>query len=135
MKSLQIASAMIELGAGLASPELPFGSGVVPGRHAAGGTRRSDDGAHICGSALLTLGVACWLAHGDTQSRAARGLIAAMLLYDVAVAGLLTFAALGMELRGVALWPAVVLHGLLSVRCVACLRRSSFKLSLLESKS
>jgi hypothetical protein len=80
--------------------------------------------ARVCGAGLLTLGVACWLARGDTQSRAARGLIAAMLLYDVTVAALLAFAALGMDLRGVALWPAVVLHGLMSVWCVACLRRS-----------
>ena len=53
-----------------------------------------------------------------------------MLLYDVAVASLLIFAALGRDLRGAALWPAVVLHGLMSVWCVACLRRSPVKLKL-----
>jgi hypothetical protein len=39
--------------------------------------------ARVGGAGLLALGVACWLARGDTQSRAARGLVAAMLLYDV----------------------------------------------------
>jgi hypothetical protein len=129
MKHLQIVSAIIELGAGLALLCCPSAAAMLlvgaPLEGAAALTV-----ARVCGAGLLTLGVACWLARGDTQSRAARGLIAAMLLYDVIVAALLTFAALGMELRGVALWPAVVLHGLMSVWCVACLRRSPLKLRL-----
>jgi hypothetical protein len=91
--------------------------------------------ARVCGAALLTLAVACWLARGDTQSRAANGLVAAMLLYDVAVAAILAFAAIGNRLYGVALWPAVILHTVMSVWCVACLRHSSLKLSHLEFKS
>jgi hypothetical protein len=78
----------------------------------------------VAGAALLALGVACWLAHDDTRSRAARGLVAAMLLYNIAVAALLAFAGLGFGLHGVALWPAVVLHAALAVWCIACLRRS-----------
>jgi hypothetical protein len=42
--------------------------------------------ARVCGTGSLSLGVACWLARGDTQSRAAKGLVAAMLLYDSTVA-------------------------------------------------
>jgi hypothetical protein len=34
--------------------------------------------ARVGGAGLLALGVACWLARGDTQSRAARGLVAAV---------------------------------------------------------
>jgi hypothetical protein len=78
----------------------------------------------VAGAALLALGVACWLARDDTQSRAARGLVAAMLLYNVAIAALLAFAGIGFELQGVALWPTVVLHAAMAVWCVACLWRN-----------
>lgn len=76
--------------------------------------------ARVGGAGLLSLGVACWLARGDSQSLAARGLVAAMLLY--AVAAVLAFAGIGFGLHGVALWPAVVLHAVMTVWCVACLR-------------
>jgi hypothetical protein len=42
--------------------------------------------ARVGGAALLALGVACWLARGDTKSRAERGLIAAMVIYNLGVA-------------------------------------------------
>jgi len=129
MTMLQIASAIIELGAGLALLCCPGAAAtLLVGAPLEGPAALIV--ARVCGAGLLTLGVACWLARGDTQSRAARGLIAAMLLYDVIVAALLTLAALGMDLRGVALWPAVVLHGLMSVWCVACLRRNPVTLKL-----
>ena len=53
-----------------------------------------------------------------------------MLLYDVAVAAFLAFAAIEMELHGVALWPAVVLHGVMGFWCVGCLRQSPAKLTM-----
>ena len=122
MKSLYTVTAAIELGAGLAllccppaTVVLLLGSGldtsaaVILGR--------------VAGAALLALGVACWLARDDTQSRAARGLVVAMLLYNVATVALLAFAGIGLGLQGVALWPAVVLHAAMAVWCVACLRR------------
>jgi Kef-type K+ transport system membrane component KefB len=78
----------------------------------------------VAGAALLALGVACWLARGDTQSRAARGLVAVMVLYNVAAVAVLAFVGIGFGLQGVALWPAVVLHAAMAVWCIACLRRS-----------
>ena len=78
----------------------------------------------VAGIALFALGIACWLARTDTPSRAARGLVPALLFYNVAVTALLAFAGLGLGLHGAALWPAVVLHAVMAVWCVACLRRS-----------
>jgi hypothetical protein len=76
----------------------------------------------IAGAALLSLGAACWLARDDGPSRARRGLIAAMLLYNSAAAGVLANAGVGVGLVGVLMWPAVALHAVLAVWCIACLR-------------
>jgi hypothetical protein len=122
VKTLHTVTAIIELGAGLALLSFPSTTTVVllgsPLNTSVALTL-----ARVCGAALLSLGIACWLARGDTQNRAARGLVAAMLLYNVAVAVTLTFAGLGCGLHGVALWPAVVLHSVMAIWCIACLRR------------
>jgi hypothetical protein len=76
----------------------------------------------IAGAALLSLGAACWLARDDGPSRAQRGLIAAMMLYNSAAAAVLANAGVGVELVGVLMWPAVALHAVLAVWCIACLR-------------
>jgi hypothetical protein len=123
MKRLLTLSAMVEVPTGLALIAVP--SIVV--RLLLGSPLDTSAAAmlgRVAGAALLALGVACWLARTDTQSRAARGLVAAMLFYNFAVAALLAFAGLGLGLHGVALWPAVLLHAAMAVWCAACLRRS-----------
>jgi hypothetical protein len=122
MKTLHTATAVIELGAGLAllcfpsaTTELLVGAPLE--------AAPALTVARVGGAGLLALGVACWLARGDTQSSAARGLVAAMLLYNVAAVVVLAFAGIGFGLHGVALWPAVVLHAVMTLWCVAWLRR------------
>jgi len=82
----------------------------------------------VAGAALLALGVACWLARDDTQSRAARGLVSAMVLYNLGAVVILGAAGIGSQPVGIALWPAVVLHAAMAVWCIVCLRRFLFQL-------
>jgi hypothetical protein len=120
-KALLIVTAIFEAGTGLAlvvSPSLPVSlllgttleapSAVAVGR--------------IAGAAVLSLGTACWLARNDEQSRAATGLIAAMLLYNTAAVAVLAGATFGSGLSGVGLWPGLILHATMAVWCILCLR-------------
>jgi hypothetical protein len=121
MKSLLVVTALIEAVAGVAltvSPAPPVSLLLGAALDTAGGLVV----ARVAGGALLALGLACWLARAGGQDRAARGIVAAMLLYNVAVAAVLAHARLGFKLSGIGLWPAVVLHLALAVWCIACLR-------------
>jgi hypothetical protein len=122
MKNLQTVTAVIELGAGLALIGFPSAAvALLLGSPL--DTPAAVTLGRVAGTALFALGIACWLARSDVQSRAARGLVAAMVFYNFAVVALFAFAGLGLGLRGVALWPAVVLHMMMAVWCIACLRR------------
>jgi putative effector of murein hydrolase LrgA (UPF0299 family) len=76
----------------------------------------------IAGAALLSLGLACWLARNDEHSRAATGLIVSMLLYNTAAVAVLAYTGVVSQRVGVALWPGVLLHTVLAAWCVARLR-------------
>src|ERR1700756_4427475 len=122
MKTLHPATAVIELGAGLALLCFPSATVMLlvgaPLQAAPALTV-----GRVGGAGVLGLGVACWVGRGDTQRRAARGLIAAMSLYNVAAVVVLAFAGIGFGLHGVALWPAVILHAVMTVWCFEWLRR------------
>src|SRR5271169_6479431 len=107
--TLLTATAVIELGAGLALLGCPSTTAVLL-VGAPLETPASITVARVAGAALLTLGVACWLARVDTQSRAARGLVGAMVVYNLGVAVILGAAGIRSQPVGVALWPAVLLH-------------------------
>jgi hypothetical protein len=72
---------------------------------AAPGTPAGVTVSRVAGVALLALGVACWLAREDPAGRAAKGLVAAVLLYNVAVVAIMVLAWISLELFGIAFWP------------------------------
>jgi hypothetical protein len=121
IKHLFIATAAIEAGTGLglmASPSALVALLLGTSLNTIGGLLV----ARVAGAALLALGLACWLARNDGQSRAAAALIAAMLLYNAAVLAVLIYAGTALGLSGVGLWPAAVLHIVMAIWCGVCLR-------------
>jgi hypothetical protein len=79
----------------------------------------------IAGAALVSLGVACWMARADGTGRAA-GLAVALLVYNLAAAAVIAMHGLGPGSSGIGLWPACALHGALAAWCTLCLRRGSW---------
>ncbi|HXQ69908.1 MAG TPA: hypothetical protein VN844_05455 [Pyrinomonadaceae bacterium] len=123
-RPLFIVTAVAEIGAGLGlmvSPSLvasiligaPFDTAAdaVVGR--------------VAGSALLALGLICWLARNDGQNSATSGIMLGMLLYNAVVVVVLAYAGIGWRLSGIGLWPTVVLHTAMSVWCFTWLTRAS----------
>ena len=122
MKSLLIVTGAIEAATGLALLGLP--SLVVS--LLLGGSLDAPAAlvvARMTGAALLALGVACLLARNDSNSRAAAGLVTAMLLYNGAAVSVFVYARVGLGLTGIGLWPVFFLHAALAIWCIACLRR------------
>jgi len=121
MKPLLTITAAVEAGTGVALAIAPSAVVLV----LLGSPLDSPAGlviGRVLGAALFSLGTACWLARDDAQSRTAAGLIAAMLLYNIAVVSLLGYTRIGLGLSGAGLLPAVILHSALAVWCVTCLR-------------
>jgi len=81
--------------------------------------------ARVAGIAMMSLGLACWLARDEGRTRAGRAVITAMLLYNVAVAAILVHGNLALGFDGIALWPAALAHITLAAWCVVVLRSPS----------
>jgi hypothetical protein len=74
--------------------------------------------AKVAGSAVLAIGLSCWL----ERNRDGTGLIAGLALYNAAVVVLLVYAALVDKMNGIGIWPASGLHTVMLIWCVARLR-------------
>lgn len=121
MKSLLIVTAVIEVATGLAllvSPSLVVSLLLGAELDAPAALVV----ARVGGAALLSIGAGSWLARNDTQSGAATGLIASLLLYNIAAAAVLAYSGMVLSLAGIVLWPAAALHVALALWCGACLR-------------
>jgi hypothetical protein len=130
MRYLLIAMAIVEVGTGLGLIAVPslVASLLL-------GTALEGDVvfiiAHICGAGLLALGIACLLGSADAGARAAVGLVVAMVFYNTIATGVLWHALMGLKMAGMLMWPAIIVHALLAVWCIASLlavsrvRRSS----------
>jgi len=118
--NLLTVTAAIEVGAGIMMLALPSLAATLllgsPLDSAAGSTV-----ARVAGVALIALGVACWRARSPGKSGAAKGLVGAMVIYNAGVAAVLVYASLGLKLSAFGLWPAVLLHAVMTVWCVMCL--------------
>lgn len=75
--------------------------------------------ARLAGAAIIALAICCWQARDSQPTRAAIGIVAAMLFYNIAAAALLAYAGVRLGLESVFIWPAIVVHSILGVWCAA----------------
>ncbi|MGO4407641.1 hypothetical protein AB4Z10_25685 [Bosea sp. RAF48] len=120
MRSLQTATAIVEAGAALALLGVPSVTAwLLLGAPLDAPVAVSL--VRVGGVAILALSIVSWLARADAQSLASRGVVIAMLFYNIAVASVLLFARFGHGLYGMLLWPAVAFHVAMGVWCVLSL--------------
>jgi hypothetical protein len=120
-RKLFIATALLEIGAALSVLSLPalviwllFGvAKPAPETLTLG---------RLAGAGLLAFGSSCWFARNDRGSPAQHGLLLAILIYNVSACAVLAIAGSIMGISGVALWPSVLLHAVMTMWCAANLR-------------
>ena len=115
MKSLLTITAAVEAGTGVALAIAP--SEVV--RVLLGPPLDSPASlviARVLAAAVFSLGAACWLSRND-----GRGLVRAMLLYNVGAVVVLGHARIGLGMTGIGLLPAILLHTVRAAWCFATL--------------
>ena len=121
MKTLLITKAIVESIAGFAFAVLPSSCiYLVLGQSL--DEPEAVVGVRMFGVAIFAIGLACWLARTDSGRPAAKGLIVALLFYDLAVITVLLSARFEVGLSGLFLWPVLALHSALAAFSVNCLR-------------
>ena len=119
--NLLLVTAFLEMGAGvplLFVPAVPLALLLGVGEAASEALLI----ARITGAALVGIGVASGWTRADEPNDSQFGLLLGILIYDGAAAVLLVYANLGLGMRGMALWPAVVVHAALALWCCLSLR-------------
>ena len=123
IKPLFMVTAVIEVSTGLAllvSPALV--ASILIG--APFDTPADSVVGRLTGAALLALGLACWRARDDGLSSSASGLVSGMLVYNALAVMVLTAAGIVLHFSGIGLWPAVVLHIVMAIWCLALIKRA-----------
>ncbi len=111
MKRLLILAAVLEAATGVAlliAPAVVARLLLGPDLSAAGTAV-----GRVAGCALVALAIACWPSR--EPSRLLIPAARAMLTYNALVACYLTFLGIGGQFVGVLLWPAVAIHGLITL--------------------
>ena len=111
MNRLLTLTALIETATGLALMGMP--SVVVRLLFGAEISGASIPLGRVAGCSLLSLGIACCPPRDPVGKRVSA--LVAMLTYNLLVTLYLLYVGLGAEWVGTLLWPAVVLHGILSL--------------------
>jgi hypothetical protein len=108
-KQFLTVTALVETATGLgllALPSLPITLLLGPGPI----TVETAFIARIFGAALIAIGLSCFLSRTGGQEKSQTGSLVGVLFYNLAAAGLLGYAGSCLQLRGIAIWPAVTLH-------------------------
>jgi hypothetical protein len=117
MKTLFTVTAAIESGTGLimiTSPSVL--AGILLGSSLDGPVALTI--ARIAGVAIFALGAASWLNRNYEQRKTARGLVAALMIFNIGTSAVLMFAGLRLGLSCLGLWSVVMAHTFLAVWCI-----------------
>jgi len=71
----------------------------------------------VCGAAIFALAISCWQGRDQISTPSGRGLILAMLFYNLCAASILATSGVFGQPSGIGLWPAVLLHVAMAVWC------------------
>jgi ABC-type transport system involved in multi-copper enzyme maturation permease subunit len=121
LKNLLTVSAIIEFSVGLAFLSFPsFTVSLLLGSTPI--TPVVSVLARVLGLALLALGITCWLSRRYWQNHFTRVIAGGMLVFNTGSTLILAYAALGLAISGIGLWPAVLLHLAMAIWCIIKLK-------------